>query len=183
MPSATNVTGYDRPFNADHISDWMSIVWENGVCKTNVVSGVPQGLKVVAASGMQINVNAGKAAIKGKAFINDAIESFTIAANGTASTRYDYLVIRYDNNIGVRNITLELRTGTSAKPTATRLTREGKIYELMLAYIAVATGATSITQANITDNADRFHVFRAFSDICADAVFFASALASQPFQR
>ena len=150
-------TGYDRNYNADDLSDFLSMVCDTGVVKTNTVSSEPQGLKVVAASGMTINVNAGKAAIKGKAFINDALESFTVAANGTTVNRYDYIVIKYDNNISVRNITLTLRTGTSAIPTAASLNRTGKVYELMLAYITVAPSATSITQTNITDtrgNAD-----------------------------
>lgn len=151
LPDATSETGYDRNYNADDLSDWLSMVCESGVVKTNSVNNVPQGLKVVAASGMTINVNAGRAAIKGKAFINQALESFTITANGTTSNRYDYIVLRYDNNIGVRDIKLELRTGTSAIPNISRLTREGKVYELMLAYITVAPSTTGITEANIKD--------------------------------
>lgn len=160
LPDAESQTGYDRNYNADDISDFLSMVCETGVVKTNSdTSGNPQGLKVVAASGMTINVNAGRGAIKGKAFINDALESFTVAANGTTANRYDYIVIKYDNNVSVRNITLELRTGTSAIPTASRLTRTGRVYELMLAYITVAPSATSITQANITDT-------RGDADLC-----------------
>lgn len=151
LPSAESVTGYDRNYNADDISNWLGVVWENGVCKTDVVDNVPQGLKVVASSDMTINVNAGKAAIKGKAFINDALQSFTVAPNGTTANRYDYIVIRYNNNVSVRDITIELRTGTSEKPTVANLTREGRVYELMLAYITVAPSATSIAQTNITD--------------------------------
>ena len=157
LPDNTSETGYDRNYNADDISDFLSMVCDTGVVKTNTVNAEPQGLKVVAASGMVINVNVGKAAIKGKAFINEALESFTVTANGTASNRYDYLVIKYDNNVSARNITFELRTGTSSIPTVSSLARTGKVYELMLAYITVAPSATSITQANITDtrgNAD-----------------------------
>jgi hypothetical protein len=151
IPDANFETGYDRNYNADDLSDFLSIVCDTGVVKTNTVSAEPQGLKVVAASGMAINVNAGKAVIKGKAFINEALESFTISANGTAANRYDYIVIKYDNNIGVRNITLELRTGTSSIPTAANLADTDKVKELMLAYITVAPSASSIAQSNITD--------------------------------
>ena len=151
LPDSTSVTGYDRNYNADDISNWLGVIWENGVCKTDTVDNEPKGLKVVAASGLTINVNAGKAAIKGKAFISEALESFTIAANGTTANRYDYIVLKYDNNISVRNIKLELRTGTSAKPTVSNLVRSGNVYELMLAYITVAPSATIVTQSNITD--------------------------------
>lgn len=151
LPSAASATGYDRNYNADDISNWLGVIWENGVCKTDTVDNEPQGLKVKAANGLTINVNAGKAAIKGKAFINEALESFTIAANGTTANRYDYVVIKYDNNLSVRDIKIELRTGTSAKPTASNLVRSGNVYELMLAYITVAPSATLVSQSNITD--------------------------------
>ena len=157
LPDDTSVTGYDRNYNADDLSDWLSMICETGVVKTNSVNNEPQGLKVVAASGMNINVNAGRCAIKGKGFINDALESFAITPNGTAANRYDYIVIKYDNNVSARTITLELRTGTSSIPTVSNLTRSEKVYELMLAYITVAPSAASITQANIKDtrgNAD-----------------------------
>lgn len=150
-PDGSYETGYDRNYNADDLSDFLSIVCDTGVVKTNNdASGKPQGLKVVSAGGMAVNVNAGKAVIKGKAFINDALEGFTIAPNGTASNRYDYIVIKFDNNVSERNITLELRTGTSAIPTLSNLTRSEKVYELMLAYITVAPSAASIAQIEDT---------------------------------
>lgn len=151
LPSAESETGYDRNYNADDVSDFLSMVCETGVVKTDASDNEPQGLKVVSGSGMTINVKVGKAAIKGKAFVNDALESFGITANGTTATRYDYVVLRYDNNLSVRDIFLELRTGTSAVPTVSNLTRSDRVYELMLAYIAVAPSATSIAQASITD--------------------------------
>lgn len=151
LEDATSPTGYDKNYTADDISDFLSMVCDTGVVKTNTVSNEPQGLKVVAASGMVIHINAGKAAIKGKSFINDALASFTVAVNGTSANRYDYVVIKYDNNVSVRDITLELRTGTSTIPTVADLTRTEKVYELMLAYITVAPSAGSIAQTNITD--------------------------------
>ena len=151
LPDTSYETGYDRNYNADDLSDFLSIICDTGVVKTNTVGAEAQGLKVVAASGMTVNVNAGKAVIKGKGFINDALESLTIAANGTATNRYDYVVIKFDNNIGARNITLEVRTGTSSIPTASNLANTDKVKELMLAYITVAPSVTSISQTNITD--------------------------------
>ena len=144
LPSSDYATGYDRNYNADDISDWLSVVWDNGVVKG--------GLAVEAATGMTINLNVGRAAIQGKAYINNAIQSFTVAPNGAASTRYDYVILRFNNNVAVRNIEAMLITGTTSLPTtAGSLTREGNIYDLMLCYIAVAPSASSITQTNITD--------------------------------
>ena len=144
LPSSDYETGYDRNYNADDISDWLSVVWDNGVVKG--------GLNVTASTGMTVNLNVGRAAINGKAYINNAITSFTVAPNGAASTRYDYVILRFNNNVAVRTITAMLITGTTSLPTtAGSLTREGNIYDLMLCYIAVAPSTSSITQANITD--------------------------------
>lgn len=144
LPDDSEV-GYDKVYNADDLSDWLGVVWENGVVKGD-------GLKVTAASGMTVNVGTGRAAIKGKAYINRAIKSFTLstAPTGTAS-RYDYIVVRYDNSMSVRDIKAELVTGTNSIPTADKLTRVGSVYELMLAYIEVKPNVTSIAQAQITD--------------------------------
>lgn len=155
LPDQTQATGYDRNYNADDLSDFLSIVCDTGVVKTNSdASGVPQGLKVVVASGLTVNVNAGKAVIKGKAFINDALEAFTVKPNGTNATRYDYIVIKYDNNVSARTITLELREGTSTIPTASVLTDAAKVREIMLAYIAIAPSASSVTVTDTRGNKD-----------------------------
>lgn len=144
LPDDKSQTGYDRNYNADDLSDWLAVVWENGV--------VRDGLKVQATSGLTVNVAAGRAAIKGKAYINRSIKQFTLttAPTGNAS-RYDYIVLKYDNNISARTITTELRSGTSTVPTVSNLTRNENVYELMLAYIEVAPNVTSITQSAIKD--------------------------------
>ena len=158
LPNSSYITGYDRNYNADDLSDFLSIVCDTGVVKTNNdASGVPQGLKVVVASGRTINVNVGKAVIKGKAFINDALASFTLSANGTASTRYDYVVIKYDNNVSARTITLELREGTNKIPTASVLAQnngESRVHELILAYVAIEPSASSVTVTDTRGNKD-----------------------------
>lgn len=151
LPNDKYATGYDRNYNADDISDWLAVIWENGVVKSNMVDNEATGLKVVAATNMTVNLKVGRAAIKGKAYVNTAIKSFTIAANGTNANRYDYIVLRYNNNTSERKITAELKTGSSEIPTVSSLTRTDNIYELMLCYITVAPAATSISQTNITD--------------------------------
>ena len=143
LPSSEFETGYDRNYNADDISGWLSVVWDTGVVKG--------GLAVEAATGMTVNLNVGRAAINGKAYINNAIKTFTISANAGTATRYDYIILRFNNNVAVRSITAELVTGGATMPTTASLTRSGNIYDLMLAIIAVPAGASSIQQANITD--------------------------------
>lgn len=143
LPNSSYETGYDRNYNADDISNWLAVVWDTGVVKG--------GLAVEAATGMNVNLNVGRAAINGKAYINNALKTFTISANGGSASRYDYIVIRFNNTIGVRAITSELVTGSNNIPTTADLTRNESIYELMLCYIEVPANTSSIVQANITD--------------------------------
>lgn len=142
-----NPNGYDRPFNADDISDWLSVCYETGVIKTDVNLGEPQGLKVVAAGGLNVNVKVGKAAIKGKAYINTSLKSLTVETAGT-SARYDLIVLRYNNeqntNASSRKITVEYKKGTSSLPTVNSLTRNNNVYELLLAYLYIGANSNSI---------------------------------------
>lgn len=154
FPDSTSVTGYDRNYNADDISQWLATVWDTGVVKTNTVNNEPQGLKVIANVGMSINVQAGKAAIQGKPYNNDALVSFTVATAPTgSSSRYDYIILRMDNTQtqSGRNTSLMLVTGDSNVPTVNDLTRTNEVYDLMLAYIEILPNATAIGQAQITD--------------------------------
>lgn len=144
LPDASNPTGYDRPFNADDISDWLDVVFVTGVIKSNT------GLKVTPAGGLSVSVDAGKAVIYGKPYRNDAAKIFTIdtAPTGSAS-RTDLIVLRFDRTPSVRKIYLDYKRGSGAEIPA--LTRTDLIYELALAKITVAPFATSISAAAIED--------------------------------
>ena len=141
-PDDTEVTGYDRNYNADDISDWLSII-----CDTGVIKG---GLQVEANTGLTINVNIGKATIRGKGYINDTVKSFTLSANGTSANRYDMIVLRLDNNVSVRRTYLAVKSSTTT-PSVSSLTRNVNVYELMLGYVTVAPSQSTISQSNITD--------------------------------
>lgn len=149
---ASSVTGYDRNYNGDDISDWQAAFFDTGVIKTNVENNEPQGLKVVAAGGLNINVKVGRAAIKGKGYINDTLKSLT-AEIGGSSARYDMVVLRYNNVQSTattsRKISVEYKKGTSNVPTVASLQRDTKVYELLLAYLYI--GANSSTIGGIYD--------------------------------
>lgn len=155
-----SATGYDRNYNADDISDWLSVVFETGVIKTDITNGTPQGLKVAAAGGLNINVLTGKAAIKGKAYINTSNKQLTVETGGS-SARYDMIVLRLNNTQSAattsRKITVEYKKGTGSVPTVSSLQRDNNVYELMLAYLYI--GANSSTIGGIYDK-------RGDSDLC-----------------
>lgn len=153
-------TGYDRNYNADDLSDWQSAFFDTGVIKTDTNNGTPQGLKVVAAGGLSVNVNAGKAAIRGKGYINTSLKNLAFEVAGSTA-RYDLIVLRYDNTQSTattsRKITAEYKKGTASIPTVESLQRDTNVYELLLAYVYVGANATTI--GTITDT-------RGDSDLC-----------------
>jgi hypothetical protein len=140
LKTETNPNGYDRVINADDISDWQSAFFDTGVIK--------DGLSVTPVGGMVVNVNIGRAAIKGKGYANTTPKAITIGA-ADATARYDMIVLRYNNVQSTadtsRMITAEYKKGTSAVPTVNSLTRNATVYELLLAYVYVGANATSVT--------------------------------------
>ncbi len=151
FPDETFETGYDRNYNADDISDFFKIVFETGVVKG--------GLEVSNASeDLIVNISSGRASILGKPYYNDSIKSFTLKTAPTgAKSRYDYIVLRYDNTPtkSGRKIYLDLVDGTENIPQVSDLTRTDTIYELLLAYIEVKPFAISLLQSDITDCRDK----------------------------
>lgn len=145
LPDENSETGYDRNYNADDISDWLSSFITTGVVKST------NALQVLANSAMNIRVNAGKAVINGKPYINDNYINFTVPTAPTGSiNRKDAIILRLDRTINNRNISIKYITGDSSG-NLPLLQRTATIYELMLGYITVKPNVTSILQTDITD--------------------------------
>lgn len=110
------------------------------------------GLKVQAKSPAttQIEVLAGAALIQGIAYLSDATESFTIAANASGNPRIDTIVLQAD--YALQTVRLVKLQGTpAASPVAPTLTQSaGVMWEIPIADIAVANGFVTITDANIS---------------------------------
>lgn len=141
-----NSVSGDRKYDADDISNFFYNLISDGVLATPSTN-----LKVSAYSGMTVNVGAGYAMIKAKYFKAETDNRLTISAADSTNPRIDRVVIGL--NYAARNLSLYVKQGTAAaSPTAPALTRTaGTLWEIALADIAVAAGATAITAANITD--------------------------------
>jgi len=140
FPDSESPTGYDRNYNADDMSDFLSIVCDTGVVK--------DGLAVTAGNGLSIAVAAGKGAIKGKGYINNSPLTFNLASAPTGSSpRYDMVVLRMDNTqtASARRNYILIQSVDSV-PAPNYLTRNSTIYDLLLAYVVVQPNATSISQ-------------------------------------
>lgn len=140
----------DRIYTANQFVEYFKMFFSNGLLgSTDLV--VSQS----TTPAMTVKVVAGEAIIEGYGYINDADATLTIGANATANPRIDRIVLRLNANDAVRSVALAVKQGTAAaSPTAPALTTDfsvSGIYEISLAQIAVAASATSILNANITD--------------------------------
>ena len=91
LPNSSYETGYDRNYSADDISDWFSIV-----CETGVLKG---GLQVSIGTGLSVNVAIGKATIKGKGYVNNAVVNLSGLTAPTGANPYYYPIKLQYNNV------------------------------------------------------------------------------------
>ena len=130
-------------------SQWaeMASLWRG----TGVHPTLLNKLEVFAdSSGMQVKVKSGVAWMEGFFFKSDAQETLAIAASNPTNPRIDRVVVRLDriNN----NVNLAVLTGTPAgAPVVPALTQTSTTWEISLARVAVAAGATTIAAGNVTD--------------------------------
>jgi hypothetical protein len=116
------------------------------------VNGVPgdNNLKVSAGTGMTVSVSSGQALVRGHYYVSTAAEVLTIAASG-AQPRIDSIILRLDPS--ANSIILAVLQGTpGATPSAPALTQnDTTIFEVRLANVLVAAGASNIDNGAITD--------------------------------
>lgn len=103
------------------------------------------------SSGRQVKVKTGRASVRGHWYENTAEETVAIAANASGNPRIDRVVLRLDPS--ANSIVLAVVQGTPAgSPSAPSLTQtDVGTYELTLAKVAVANGASTIAAGDVTD--------------------------------
>ena len=130
----------DRQYNAADYSDNLAVVISSGVLRST-----NDDLKVTAA-GMAVSVAAGRAWIKGHYYNNTDVYDFTATTAPTGGSRYDRVMLRLDESINGRSISLVYVQGTASNnPVPPEPTRDGDIYDLVLADVYVGANATSVT--------------------------------------
>ena len=144
-----NAVDGDRTYNADDFNEFFNgIISDTGVYKK---SG--GALQVVPGAGFSVKVQTGRGRIDQHWFALSADESITLEAADIALARYDAIVFRLDDN--ARTITLQTIKGTpAATPTKPAIKRIEGIYDICVAYVYIAAGATSIAQSAIEDTRD-----------------------------
>lgn len=129
----------------DQWREMMSLVWGDGV-----VPGALSTYEVYANStGMRVFVRAGLGVIKGAWHKETADTELAIASNGSGLPRIDLVVGRFNDSTDVWS--LAVVTGTpNASPTAPAASSINP-YEIPLARVAVANGASTIAAGDVTD--------------------------------
>ena len=140
-----NSVSGDRTYNADQISSMFE-----GLISDGIYESVGDAFQVTADSGMNVLVGTGRAMLNSKWVKNTAPITVTINDAHVLLNRYTAVVLRLD--ISNRSISVETIDGTAAStPSKPAIVRNSSYFDLLLAYIYVGAGVTSITQANIDD--------------------------------
>ncbi len=136
---------YDRVYNADQMSTYFE-----GLVSDGVYESVDDAMQVLAGTGMQVQVGAGRAIIDSKWLKNTAAYPLTINAAHVTLNRYTAIAIRLD--LSARTISIVTKDGENATaPIKPTMTNSETVKEMCLAYVYVGRGVTAITQANIED--------------------------------
>jgi hypothetical protein len=139
---------FDRTYLADSFASYFARFIGNGV----FVNPATQ-LQVIqnTSPDMSIQVLVGNAYINGYWYENTVTEIKPIEVASGTTNRIDSIVLQW--NLTSRDIKLVVKKGTAYNDVAQPLdiVRNDSIYELILAYVNVPKGKTSITNADITD--------------------------------
>lgn len=143
----------DRLYNAEQMTTYF-----RGLVSDGVFADVGDGLQVVAGTGLSVQVKPGRAVVNCRWVENDDYFSVNLTNSSSQLNRWTAVILRLDYS--GREIVITSKDGTPATtPEKPTMTRNDIYYELCLAYVYVAKGATSILQKDITDT-------RANSNIC-----------------
>jgi hypothetical protein len=136
-----NSVSHDRTYKAEDWAEYFASFIGNGVFPVPSTE-----LQVVAGSGMNVTVRAGKAWINGYFYQNTGDLTVQLATADGQLNRIDRIVVQW--NLTNRTISTKVKSsGFSASPSAPAVQRDADIYELVF----VAAGVTAITQSRITD--------------------------------
>ena len=141
-----NSVNGDRTYDADDISNYFLKLISNGVFATP-----SSAMQVTTSSDMTVQVSPGWGFINCKWIENNAPYLLTLDSSDVVLNRIDRIVLRLDYTNRQMGIYIDKGTPAASPIPPTLQRTAGEIWELSLARISVAAGATAITQADITD--------------------------------
>lgn len=141
----------DRTYTAEDMNKPYARLVADGVFAT------PQGtasddLQTLGSGAMKVTVKAGRGVFASKWFENPSAILFDVPSNTSFNARVDSIIAQVDTRQAGRVGNIVYRTGTpAATPEPPAINETTGVTEYRLANIAVASGATAITDAEITD--------------------------------
>lgn len=142
-----NSIDHDRLYSAADWAAYFKAFIGNGVIP------LPSDQLLVSAgtgTGLSLSVAAGKAFINGYFYENTDAKALTCSTADGTNPRIDRVVVRYSR--ASREMYLAVLTGVAAaSPVPPALSRTADTWELCLADVAVARGATALSNVDITD--------------------------------
>lgn len=131
---------YDRRYNADDYRNNLAVIISDGVLRSDA-----DDLRATA-NGLSVNIGIGRAWIRGAWYENDTDYQITVSAPSTANPRRDRIMLRFDNSLDVRNISLHYAEGIpAANPTPPDPMDTDTVKDLVLCDILVPVNATAVT--------------------------------------
>ena len=141
---------YDRRYNSAEFVQYFANFIGNGI-----FADPADGMQAYSKGGMTVGIKPGKCFVNGRAGYADGEDSVTLDYGEEGTHRYDAIVVRLDLTAAVRDIHIDVIRGDDADTLANAAKpepiREGARYDLILAYVAIGEGATSIDDTVIFD--------------------------------
>ncbi len=145
-----DAVNYDRLYNSAEFVRYFANFIGNGI-----FADPADGMQAYSKGGMTVGIKPGKCFVNGRAGYADGEDSVTLDYGEEGTHRYDAIVVRLDLTAPVRDIHIDVIRGddadTLASATKPEPIREGARYDLILAYVAIGEGTTSIDDTVIFD--------------------------------
>lgn len=140
---------FDRKYSADDYCDNLAVVIGNGVLRS-----IADDLKVTA-TGMIPKVAAGRAWINGHYYRNTAEMALASVPTAAGGSRWDRVIVRMDKTLPNRDCSVIYLQGVASNdPVKPALTRTDTVYDICLADIYVASGASTLVVYDTRDDKD-----------------------------
>lgn len=143
-----DAVNYDRLYSSADWSRYFMQFIGNGVYASSAV-----GMQVYSKGEMTLGVLPGSCFINGRCGYADGSDAVTLEYGGNGAYRYDAVCARLD--LDARDIHIEVVRGDDADSFSEAVkplpVREGLIYDLILAYVKVGEGVTSVDDTMVQD--------------------------------
>ena len=136
---------YDREYTAEDFAKYFALFIGNGVF-ANPASQLMVKIAATKQTPYNVTVEPGWAFINGYWYHLQQKATLTIPVNTTAQTKYQRVVVRYNNTTREIGLTVVEAIGETIEPT-----RNEAVYDLALAQITVKSNASALSASDVKD--------------------------------